>query len=276
MKILHLTDLHLNHADMKTRLRFYKKVYSHSADYLMVGGDTGDSPQLMIDGLIELANCACSDHTKILFTCGNHDAYNSSLQEMNEAANGLAKQYPDRFTYLDDAEPTHIQEGVVVTGQGLWYDMRNGDGVNSIIELNDFRLVEDLAQNPNIKYSIQRVIRSEICKKLSDKQTENLKNKLEKLSVDVKEVIIVTHVPPFAEAAWFMGKQSSSGWVTYMSSKNTGEMLNKFADSRPSTQINVYTGHTHGKGHYISRQNLNVHTGAARYQHPSIAHIIER
>lgn len=78
---------------------------------------------------------------------------------------------------------------------------------------------------------------------------------------DARELIVLTHVPPFPEACWYEGKQSSPDWLPWFTCVAVGDVLREHARAHPQTSITVLCGHTHGRGEYRAAENLLVRTG---------------
>jgi hypothetical protein len=90
-----------------------------------------------------------------------------------------------------------------------------------------------------------------------------------------RRVIVLTHVPPYAEATWHEGRQSNGQWLPHFSCKATGDVLLAAADAYPKGELLVLCGHTHGAGEVQMRPNLRVITGGAVYGHPAVQQFIE-
>jgi hypothetical protein len=88
------------------------------------------------------------------------------------------------------------------------------------------------------------------------------------------KIIVATHVPPFEGAAWHAGKPSEPDYQPFFSSPTMGKILLQAAREHPEKSVEVYCGHTHGKGTY-SIENISVFTGNAEYGKPDINGMIE-
>ncbi len=85
---------------------------------------------------------------------------------------------------------------------------------------------------------------------------------------DAREILVLSHVPPFREAAWHQGRPSDEDFLPFFACHATGEVLITEAERRPECSITVLCGHTHGIGTSQIRPNLVVHTTGAEYGHP--------
>jgi hypothetical protein len=86
----------------------------------------------------------------------------------------------------------------------------------------------------------------------------------------VRRVIVVTHVPPFEEAAWFEGRRASPDWTPHMTCRATGDVLRRVADAWPDREFLVLTGHTHHASDVHVAPNLRVVTAGATYEAPAL------
>jgi 3',5'-cyclic-AMP phosphodiesterase len=88
-------------------------------------------------------------------------------------------------------------------------------------------------------------------------------------------VVVLTHVPPFVEAAWHRGAHSDPDWLPFFACKAAGDVLKNTMENHPHKRMTVLCGHTHGGGVSHILPNLVVYTGAARYGHPTIHRALE-
>ncbi len=85
-----------------------------------------------------------------------------------------------------------------------------------------------------------------------------------------KNIIILTHIPPFKESCLHNGIISNNDWLPYFSSKATGDILIDIAIKNPSIEFLTYCGHTHSSGFYQPLKNLTIKAGGAEYYKPEI------
>ena len=75
------SDIHLDHSPKEAREKFYKEVLNAGLDYLVVTGDISNSVNLSYH-LLELD--LNTGGTELLYVLGNHDYWQSSIQEVRE------------------------------------------------------------------------------------------------------------------------------------------------------------------------------------------------
>jgi predicted phosphodiesterase len=88
------------------------------------------------------------------------------------------------------------------------------------------------------------------------------------------QIIVLTHIPPFAEACLYEGKISNDDWLPYFSSKASGDVLVNICSKHPNIDFLVLCGHTHCKAECAPLPNLIVEAGHAEYHRPAIQKII--
>ncbi len=158
-----------------------------------------------------------------------------------------------------------------LTGVDGWYDLRAGRA-GMTIELTDYQAIEELRG----RMWHERV---PLLQRFADQQAlvfgHALQSHMEKHR-DAKEVIVLTHVPPFPEASWHQGKPSDPTWLPVMTSRALGEELRGIAEYFQGTQFWVLCGHTHSPGLYepASHPNLHVLTGSSEYGDPHLAGVL--
>ena len=202
----------------------------------------------------------------IYFVLGNHSYYDSSWKVIDEMVSSLTKEIP-HLHWLNQG--FHEVDGHAICGVGGWYDAYHGNS-NSGIELNDFRLIDELVPVGSFRPLLLEEIR-----KRAGYEADILANQLKEACATDNEVIIVgTHIPPYAESAWHEGAHSNREWVPWFSSASTGATLDRFAENNPEKKFIVLTGHTHSSGIYQRRENMTVYTGPAIYGFPDVSGVI--
>jgi hypothetical protein len=151
-----------------------------------------------------------------------------------------------------------------IVGHDGWADGRLGDYDNSEVILNDHLLIADLAVCWNGLNLDKRRLRP-ILIALADEAARHFETVLEAAASKYPNVIAVTHVPPFREAAWYQGKPSNDDFLPYFASKIVGDVMRKMMEAHPRSSLLVLCGHTHGGGEIKVLDNLRVLTGEAEY-----------
>jgi Icc protein len=262
MKIVWLTDIHLEFLEAAALDRFYRKLEKTAADAVLISGDIGQAPTV-IEFLRQLANAS---KCPVYFVFGNHDYYCGSIESIRSQAAQFYSSGSIRWLSLTEA--VALTKGVCCIGHDGWGDGRNGDYAGSHVQLNDFELIQELS-------GLSREIRRQKLMALGDEAAAHIRKVLPTALSDYQHIVVVTHVPPFPESAWWMGKPSTPEWQPFFSCKAMGDVLLEFMRKNQEKQMTVLCGHTHGAGNAQILPNLIVHSGSARYGHPKIQKVFE-
>ena len=258
MRATWLTDIHLNFVRPLALRAFYKRVADERPDVLLVTGDIGESDSVAryVDELSQIAPA--------FYVLGNHDYYRSSIQRVRE-------RVPQGW--LPAIAPFELVPGTVLLGIDGWGDARCGDLASSV-QLSDWVRIEDFAP---VRYD--RAARIALLQELGTSEAFALGELLARAPAS-ERLIVLTHVPPFAEACIYAGAQSEPAWLPWFTCMATGEVLAEYARAYPRKQILVLCGHAHGIGVCHPEPNLEVRTGGwpagtAEYGNPVVQTTLE-
>jgi hypothetical protein len=165
--------------------------------------------------------------------------------------------------WLPASGPIELAPGTGLVGHDGWADGRLGDYRRSPVLLNDYRLIDDFI-------GLDPLRRLALLNQLGDEAAEYFQRTLPEALGRWKRLIVLTHVPPFAEAAWHMGRRSDDNWLPHFSCRAVGDVLLETARSHTDCDIRVLCGHTHSGGEVDILPNLRITTGSARYGEPGI------
>jgi hypothetical protein len=90
-----------------------------------------------------------------------------------------------------------------------------------------------------------------------------------------KNIIVLTHYPPFPEAHVYENKIGDKHAQPWFTSKLMGDLLMQAARVYPNVKFTVLCGHTHGKADVSPLPNLHVHVSKAEYGDPIVAGVID-
>jgi Icc protein len=262
MRILWLTDIHLEFLEAEGLERFYRKIEKAEGEAVLISGDIGQAPTA-IEFLRQVQIAA---RCPVYFVFGNHDYYYGSIDSIRSQAARFYASEPIRW--LSVAGVIALSDNVCCMGHDGWGDGRNGDFAGSGVRLNDFELIGELT-------GLARTTLREKLMELGDETAAHLQKLLPEALSAFNHIVVLTHVPPFPESAWWQGKPSGPDWLPYFSCKATGDVLLEFMRKNPHKQVTVLCGHTHGSGTARILPNLTVYTGSARYGYPRIQKVFE-
>ena len=250
MKIVWTSDVHFDHASDEAVTQFLDRVSAENPDILLIGGDIAEAPTISA----AMAKVAATNITTY-FVLGNHDFYRGSFEHVEaKADNGFGHE---NLKHLTKHGPVCLKDGTFLCGAGGWGDGRSGVSLAKSVRVSDWFQIEDLFNNfvGFDFYKLSRAIESR-----GIEEAGRLKSQLLKIPDYCKKIVILTHVPPFPEAAWYDGSQSDNRWLPSFVCVSTGHVIYEFA-LKSYASITVYCGHTHGSGTIRPLENLTVITG---------------
>ena len=258
MKIAWCTDIHLDFVDGQGYQQWLDLIQSHHVDALLITGDISIGPRIEQD-LRKIATTL--NNLPIYFVLGNHDYHHCEIQNLQKQVRNCCREVAN-LHWLDESDPFRINSHAALIGHSGWGDARNGDFLQTFVRLSDHRLIQDFIE-------LDRPILQKRLQALGSKAAQHIQSNLHK-SCWAKEIWIMTHVPPFPEAAWHNGEWGTYDWIPDFTCKAIGDVLLEFADQHPNIQLHVRCGHGHSAGSVNMRPNLHVVTGAATYGSPII------
>jgi predicted MPP superfamily phosphohydrolase len=261
MRVAWVTDIHLEFLDHRGVKRFLRNLCQQEADALLVGGDTGQAAS--VTHYLELI--AAAVQVPIYFVLGNHDYYGGSIGRTRDAVREMTRE-SQRLCWLDNAGVIGLTSETALIGHGGWGDARLGNFLSSPVQLNDWRQIEELTG-----LSQTRLI--DELQQLGEEAACHFRAVLPEALANYPNVVVLTHVPPWAETAWHEGAHSSADWTPWFACGAVGEVLEQAMAAAPDQQMTVLCGHTHGEGITQILPNLTVHTAPAVYGKPAIAQI---
>jgi len=106
---------------------------------------------------------------------------------------------------------------------------------------------------------------NERLRELGQESARHLAAQLELIPQELQTILILTHVPPWPQAAWHHGRQSEADALARFCWAQGGEVIDATAASRPEATITVLCGHTHSGGCW-GHENVICHTGGSEYR----------
>lgn len=262
-KVLWSTDLHFDAADRDRYKLYCDLVVSHEVDAVLIGGDISNGGG---SSLAYLKSLSKEISKPIYFVLGNHDYYYGSIEDIRLTAHELCKEVKS-LTYLTGSGLHELTETTCLIGHDGWADGRAGDYQNSDVLLNDYFLIQELNQlNPKE--------RLEKLNEFGNQAAAYLKSQLELGAKRYKNMILLTHVPPFEEACLYEGQPASDDWLPHFVSLSTGNALKEVMKKFPDQQLLVLCGHSHWGQDIHILPNLQVVTGHSELGLPNVQGLI--
>jgi predicted phosphohydrolase len=263
MKAVCINDVHLDTLHSDRIERFFDELAEHDADCVLLAGDIAqaDSVAGFLEGIAEAAGCP------VYFVLGNHDYWGGSIAGVRRTIHELCGR-SDRLCWLNDGGVVLLSETVSLVGHDGWGDARLGNVDTTDIDLVDLRAVEELCGRDRAE--TQARLRA-----LGDGAADHFRKLLPEALRRRDHVVVVTHVPPYAEATWYDGEHSGPDWLPYFACKAVGDALREAMAAHPAKQMIVLCGHTHGGGTAHILPNLIVHTIPAVACQPAVRRVFE-
>ncbi len=276
MKLLWLTDIHLDFLDREALAGFLGDVRRRDFDALAITGDIANARTALgyLRGMAEVFE------RPLYYVLGNHDFYGGSIADVRAEAEALSRAGDQQLVWLPAAGVVPLTEHTALVGHDGWADAGYGDWDASTILFNDYFHIRELADavaglQANPLGPAQKMHRREAMRRLADEAAAHLRHTLPYALRGFEHVVVLTHVPPFAEACVYMGHRSGPLWLPHLASAATGTALLEAADAHPDRRITVLCGHTHGRVGLDVRPNLRVEVGGATYRYPAVQEILE-
>jgi 3',5'-cyclic AMP phosphodiesterase CpdA len=252
-----LSDLHLDFLGSDVEVAaFCGSVADLQTDGVLISGDIGNAATLAH----HLQLLETHLRRPIFFVLGNHDFYGGSIGAVRGEVEALCAR--SRWLHwLPAAGLVPLGDDTWLVGHDSWGDGRLGSGPHSPFILNDYYCIRDF-QGLSIEGWFERMAA------LGDEAAAFLRDILPRGFESRRRLVLVTHVPPFREAAWHLGRLSDDAAAPHFTCKAVGDVLIEVMTLRPECAMTVLCGHTHSPGVVKVLPNLEVRTAASEYGSP--------
>ncbi len=264
MKLVWLSDLHLDHADSSARQAFYQRLSEADGDAFVITGDISIA-RLLATHLEELAQ-ACAPR-KVYFLLGNHDFYGSSFAEVDGISADCCRKHPS-LHHLGQGEIVRLGPSSALVGHRGWADGRAYGGKRTSCRFPDQDGIRDLRYRSTFP-AFRKMER------LGRESGGYFRRVLPPALASCRHVLIATHFPPFAKAVRFDGQPCEPAKLPHYVNASAGAVIQRVGEHFPHTNITVLCGHSHHGNTVRVADNLEVRVGEARKGTPVIQGIIE-
>lgn len=263
MRIVWVTDIHLNFLDAGGRAAFFSSIGNHHPEAVFITGDIAEAPSLKF----LLAEMRRAVRVPLYFVLGNHDFYHGAISQVRTSLAAWCRVQPG-LNYLSASKNIALTPTTAVIGHDGWGDGRYGNFSSSPVKLSDQELIADF------RHMDRKALLNKL-QTLGDEAAGFLRERLHHALAAYRQVVCLTHVPPFQEACWYEGKMGNDDWLPYFACQAVGDVLLQASRERPDCRITVLCGHTHHAGIVQLRPNLRVLTGSAEYGAPGIQDAVD-
>lgn len=267
MKIIWVSDIHLNFKEYSKRRDFYRCIRRESGNIIVVSGDIAESQDFayLIKEMEEETNLP------VYFVLGNHDFYGSSIKTVKKEAKKLK--------WLGGMSGVQLDLDTKLIGVDGWGDCRAGDYENSRLTMSDWIYIDELREAYGSISYLPKTDCDELKKTLQELADKDASLMVRRVRKAVKEnysnIIIVSHVPPFEEACLYAGRKSTPSGLPFFCSAILGEKILPLTRNFPEINFTWLSGHTHSRCIYEPTHNLTVKVAEANYCKPQIEEVIE-
>jgi len=257
MKLLWLTDLHLDRVDENRRLAFCDSLKKNSADAVVITGDISTS-EMLPGHLLELGR-ACAPRP-VYFVLGNHDFIGSSFADVDRAVERVCAAQ-NNLRHLGHGEIVSLGGEAALIGCRGWPDGRAGWGSRSVVKSPDCEGIADFR-------GLSKPAVFERMEDLGKASARYFRETLPYALQCYRHVWIATHVPPFTQAAFYDGKPCGRHHLPHFTNWSAGSAIQGIARNYPKNRITVLCGHTHSGAVVDIAEGLEVRAGSARPGRP--------
>jgi predicted phosphodiesterase len=263
LRVAWLTDIHLNFLGPEYRSIFYSRVSEEKPDALLVGGDIGEA-----DTVIQfLDEIAIATKVPIYFVLGNHDFFRGSIADVRRRVTNHCTS-SSQLHWLPATGVVRLTVDTALIGHDSWADGRWGDFFGSDVTMHDHNRIEEF----------RRLSKPELFEKLNvlgDEAATYLEARAQQALSHSRNVVVLTHPPPFREACFRDGQQAAGNYLPHYSCQAVGNRLAMLMRKHPHNSMTILCGHTHSPVSVQVLDNLSVLPGEAKYFHPRVQRVFE-
>lgn len=230
-----------------------KQLRDSEADGLFLTGDVSIGLFLEYD-LRFIAKNFAGD---VYFVLGNHDYHGRKMKTIHEMIRQVCKEHTN-LHWMTDESVISLTDEVALIGTEGWYDASLGDPTLLRYTLDwilthDFYVLGDMASR--IKHWANLAMES----------AQTVRKKLDAALECHKTVYVLTHYPPWSDAAVVPGTSLSSFWLPYNTNAVMGQQIEESMIGRVDRNVVVLCGHTHVPCHLRVSESIECIVARASY-----------
>jgi len=261
------TDIHLDFLkeDTQRLIAFAESLIKRNPTGIFLTGDLSVAPQLVY----HLSAIERVVQRPVYFVLGNHDFFGGQVEEVRKRMRELSNM-SGFLRYMPTMPYYALTPSTAVVGHDGWYDAHYGDWQGSSFTMVDWKAIHDFRQVNGNKATIVAQSR-----KMAHEGVLHVQEGIKKAARYHKNIVILTHFPPFAESHIHQGELGDIHAMPWFTSKMMGDMLRAASAAYPGHTFTVLAGHTHGKYEGKITSNLRVLVGGAEYDRPELQGLVE-
>lgn len=254
LRYLWLTDTHFNFVSQPKLVEFFLYLQQISPDGIFITGDISTGPHVVQ----HLQWMAKITSVPIYFVLGNHDYYQSSFQDTEQAIKLLC-QRNRTLHYLSSSEPITIADNVALVGDDGWYDAGWRDPLTPLVFIWDFFFIKDF------RALFHNYERMELVRNRARKAANRIAYTLRRAFKSHATVYLLTHFPPWPETIDKWAGLVEKFWMPYNSCKLMSDAISSTMESLPDKKLVVLAGHTHRARTEQVAHNIELRVGMAHH-----------
>jgi len=262
MRIIWLTDLHLDDAKDDEAQRLFNTILSTDAEAIVITGDIGDG-KTFVEKIPQIQEFT---GLPLYFVLGNHDCYDQSIEEAQKEAEDLDRAHP-KIHYLSNSSPISLNEKWTLIGHDGWADGKCGNFLESPVKLADSLKIHNLM---NISNEEQKKRLEELGAQAAD----SIRGVLLKAIKESDHILFLTHCPPFRLACRYKGVIADDDWAPHFVCQSIGDVISEVMPKYQDKELLVLCGHAHYPSEVQVFPNVNVLTGGGEVGFPKMEKVI--
>jgi len=253
-RYLWLTDTHLDKVFPWTLARFILHIIKEDPAGIFLTGDISN-------GLLtcwHLKLLARFIKCPIYFVLGNHDYFFHSLDGMHAKIRKLCAEHSN-LIWMTEAGIIKLNDEFALIGTDGWYSAENGNPEYLRFTF-DWFMTEDFRRMPSMNARIDK------WRAMADWSALDIMGKLEgAIAQDYKNIIILTHQPPWIEATRDVGTILEKYWLPYNTNIRLGKVIERVMGAHKKKHATVLSGHCHTDNWIYVSRNIECKVQRAKY-----------
>ena len=188
---------------------------------------------------------------------GNHDFYGGSIEAVRAAVTALERPAAISEISHGDRKSSSLTPKVGLIGDDGWADARLGNYEQSLIMMNDYRLIAELAP-------LSKEDRWPKLQELGDQAAAHVRRLLPQALAAISGSFSPRTSRPCARPAGTKGNFPTTNGCPISLAKPSAIRFWKSCATNPTKQLTVYCGHTHSPGICQPLSNVTIHTGLGK------------